>query len=141
MLAHEAVLTKSHRVGGCSALEAPVLVRRERATKMAARSVAVLPVAPPPLVHSKSAASMDLIFSGAETITFTKETLVRPELRIMQHKEAPAPPHFLVSELILFTRRLLIGFADHHRRRAERLRVQGRTWPGTCREGRLEDGR
>jgi hypothetical protein len=91
---------------------------------MAAREVSVLPVAPPPLVHSKSAAGcIDLIFSGAETLTFPKETLVRPELRIMQHNEAPAPPRFLASELILFTRRLLIGFADHHRRRAERLRV------------------
>jgi len=73
---------------------------------MAARQVSVLPVAPPPLVHSKStASSIDLIFSGAETMTFPKETLVRPELRIMQHNEAPAPPRFLFArELILFTR-------------------------------------
>jgi hypothetical protein len=72
---------------------------------MAARQVSVLPVAPPPLVHSKSESSIDLIFSGAETMTFPKETLVRPELRIMQHNEAPAPPRFLFArELILFTR-------------------------------------
>ena len=73
--------------------------------EMAARQVSVLPVAPPPLVHSKSESSIDLIFSGAETMTFLKETLVRPELRIMQHNEAPAPPRFLFArELILFTR-------------------------------------
>jgi hypothetical protein len=73
--------------------------------EMAARQVSVLPVAPPPLVHSKSESSIDLIFSGAETMTFLKETLVRPELRIMQHNESPAPPRFLFArELILFTR-------------------------------------
>lgn len=83
-----------------------VCIHCERASIMAARQVSVLPVAPPPLVHSKSAASsIDLIFSGAETMTFPKETLVRPELRIMQHNEAPAPPRFLFArELILFTR-------------------------------------